>query len=79
MANTVDPSKGNYYAELIIGVTFCPDHGTKCRRINDMRSYGTNTDYAYAYFDDKPSAEDLDAMVPDGWYRLGKRITKIRR
>jgi hypothetical protein len=70
MANMVNPSEARYCASLMIGKTFCPDHGTKCRDETCKRTHGTATDDSIAYFDSKPTAGDLAAMVPDGWYRL---------
>ena len=76
VANTVNPSEASYHAALVIGTTFCTDHGTKCRKDACMQRYGTDTDTSDAYFDSKPTAEDLAGMVPDGWYRLERSVRK---
>lgn len=77
MVNRVNPDKARYYAEVIIGKTFCTDHGTTCKRDECMRKYGTETDYAYDYFDDKPTSAEVTAwLVPNSWYVVERKIRK---
>lgn len=72
MANETSPSNATHHANVVIGQTYCPDHGTKCRRDDCMHRFGTQTSYFDTYFDSKPSTADLG--VPDGWYVLERSV-----
>jgi hypothetical protein len=70
----VAPSQAHFCTEVIIGTTFCADHGTKCRREDCARKYGTDISYLHLYTDARPRAAQVSEHVPDGWYKIQTSI-----
>ncbi|MFL4491705.1 hypothetical protein ACJ6WD_10690 [Streptomyces sp. VTCC 41912] len=75
------PSEADWYVEVIYGKTFCDEHGFKCRRDACERRYGTETDYNYGYFKgvERPSIQDRDSLVPDGYVRRESTVKPCGR
>lgn len=65
----VPPSQASFCTEVITGTTFCPLHGTRCRREECQRKYGTDTDYFHLYTADRPLRREIGAGRP-GWYKI---------
>jgi len=68
-----NPSGASYATELVIGQTFCPDHGKRCRNGDCMRRFGTWTGEDTLYTRERPSAAQLTAYIGDEFYKIESR------
>jgi hypothetical protein len=66
----VAPRDAHFCTEVIIGTTFCPDHGTRCRRDECARRHGTDTDYFHLYTLRRPTAAEVTGYLREGWYKI---------
>ena len=73
---TVPPDQAHYCTEVITGTTFCPGHGTTCRRDECQHRFGTETSYLHLYTEAKPTAAEVTTHVPDGWYKIETRTRR---
>lgn len=69
----VSPPEASFCAEVIIGTTFCPKHGTRCRQPDCQRRHGTDTDYFHLYTADRPLTREIGAGRP-GWYKISSTV-----
>jgi hypothetical protein len=58
--NLTTPQDATVYAEVIIGI--------------DLGEGETETDYSYAYFKEAPAEEEIQALVPEGWYEISRHV-----
>lgn len=74
------PSEADWYVHVVWGSSYCPDHGSKCRRPGCDLRHGTSTGESDMYFTgDSPTLGQRNAMVPEDCYKIKSTVQPCRK